>query len=249
MVLAFVFCFSFCEMFSQAKEHTLNYNGWLMYFGSHKFSDKLGLHAEGQWRRNEVILSPQQLLLRTGINYHFSKNAFATAGYCFVETYPYGEFASKATFPEHRLWEQLQLRSLLGSVELITRLRQEQRFVNNPVYKDSIYKPGDPVYSNRTRLMTRFSFPFRGNAIVDKSFYLSLYNEIFINYGKNVGANTIDQNRAYLALGYKIPKVGRLEIGYLNQLVFKAEGIKVENNHTLQVGLSSAIDFYRKKKE
>jgi len=63
-----------------------NNNGWFMYFGDHKFSDHWGIHLEAQFRRNEIIAKPQQLLLRTGINYHFAPNAFATVGYCYVNT-------------------------------------------------------------------------------------------------------------------------------------------------------------------
>jgi hypothetical protein len=222
-------------------------NAWLMYFGDHKFSKRLGVHAEAQWRRADVVSSHQQLLLRTGLNYHFSPQVFATLGYAFVETYPYGELPVRATFPEHRLWEQVQLRSQFGRVEFINRLRLEQRFVQLPVRNpelpgvSQIWVPGDAVYTNRARPMIRASVPFKGKTIEDGSLYVSIYEEPFISFGRNVGLNIFDQNRAYLALGYKVPKVGRLEIGYLNQKVFKADGIGVENNHTLQVGLASTI--------
>ncbi len=52
-----------------------------------------------------------------------------------------------------------------------------------------------------------------------------------------------DQNRAYMTLGYKVAKVGRVELSYLNQQVLKADGVKGENNHTLQVGLTSTVPF------
>lgn len=229
------------------RNYTENLNGWYMYFGGHKLSDKIGLHLEAQFRRNEIILNPQQLLLRTGINFHFNPSAFATAGYGFINTFPYGEQAVKCIFPEHRIWQQLQLKNLFGKFEIIHRYRMEERYVNAPVFEDSTYKPGPAVYTNRFRLFTRVSIPFKGNEISDHSFYLTAYDEFFINFGNNVKLNVFDQNRAYIALGYKIPKAGRLEIGYLNQFIFKADGISVENNHTLQLSLTSAIDFRRKK--
>ncbi|MFI5203046.1 MAG: DUF2490 domain-containing protein [Flavobacteriales bacterium] len=230
--------------FAQQRQYTTNLNGWYMYVGDHKFSNHWGVHLEAQFRRNEVITNPQQLLLRTGLNFHFNPQVFVTLGYCFVETYPYGEFPVKSTFPEHRLWQQLQFKNTHGSLEWISRFRMEERFSNLPVLTtDTTYQPGDAVYTNRFRLLNRFSVPFNGKIIEDKSFYISVYDEIFIGFGKNVGLNLIDQNRAYMAIGYKIPGVGRLEIGYLNQLVVKSDGIKIENNHTLQLGLSSVISF------
>jgi len=229
------------------RKYTINYNGWYMYFGDHKVSDKWGVHLEAQLRRNEIITAGQQLLLRTGINYHFNSQVFATVGYGFIETYPYGDFPVKATYHEHRIWEQIQIKSQLGISEFTSRFRLEQRFSQLPVNRGDQFKQGPSVYTNRFRLLTRFSFPFKGKTIEDHSFYATVYDELFINFGKNVGYNIFDQNRAYAALGYQLPKLGRLEVGYLNQLVFKGDGIQVENNHTLQASLISALPFYSGK--
>lgn len=235
--------------FAQIRQHTTNDNGWFMYTGNHKLSDKWSLHIEAQLRRNDIITKGQQLLLRGGINYYLNPQATATAGYCFVETYPYGEFAVKSTFPEHRIWEQLQIKTQLNRFEFINRLRLEQRFVHSPgMQADSTYTPGDAVYSNRFRVLERVSVPFKGKTIEDKSFYVSAYDELFVNFGKNVAMNLFDQNRAYIALGYKIPKVGRLELGYMNQILVKSDDIRIEDNHTLQVALNATIPFIKTKK-
>ena len=226
-----------------SRQSTDNLNGWFMYFGDHKFADKWGLHAEVQLRRNNVITDNQQLLLRTGINYHLNSNVFFTAGYCFVETHPYGEFPTGTIHPEHRIWEQAQLKTHLSSVEWVTRFRLEQRWIQSPTLSAGVFERGDAVYKNRFRVLNRFSIPFKGKRIEDKSLYVSAYNELFINFGENTGPNLFDQNRTYLALGYKVPKLGRLEFGYLNQIVVKADGLKVEYNHTLQLGLFSNLRF------
>lgn len=232
-----------------ARQYAVGQNAWYMYFGDHKVSDHWGVHLEAQWRRSGWGEGPQQLLLRTGLNYHFSPQVFATIGYCFVETYPYGEFPVKATFPENRLWEQLQIKTQTGRFEWVNRLRLEQRFSQLPVLDNttSAYEPGDAVYTNRMRILNRVSVPFSGKSIEDKSMYATMYDEVMVNFGKNVGANTFDQNRLYFALGYRIPKVGRLEAGYMYHTIFKADGVRVEQNHTLQVGLFSNIDFYKKQ--
>lgn len=225
-----------------------NNTGWFMYFGDHKFAEHWGIHLEAQFRRNEIVAKPLQLLLRTGVNYHFAPNAFATAGYCYVHTSPYGVFPAKSGFPENRFWEQLQVKSQAGRIEMITRLRLEQRFSKIPVEQSTgEYAPGDDVYTNRARVLVRLSVPFKGKTIEDKSLYFSCYDEAFVNFGENVQANIFDQNRAYAALGYKFPKWGKLEIGYMNQMIVKSDGVKVENNHTLQVGFSSTLDFRKNK--
>ena len=229
------------------RQYTSNYNGWFVYNGNHKLSDKWGLHLEAQWRRYKIVLHNQQLLLRAGINYYVNPKVMLTAGYCFAETYPYGAFASKAAFPENRVWEQLLLKDNIGMVEVINRLRFEQRFINSPVLQSGEYEPGEAVYTNRVRIYEGFSIPFKGKTIEDHSLYVAAFDEVYINFGKNVAFNIMDQNRAYLGIGYKIPKAGRLQIGYLNQLIFRGDGIKVEQNHTLHLSLSSNIEFRRKK--
>lgn len=218
-----------------------------MYFGSCKINKSWSLHTEVQFRRHQWITEGQQLLLRTGINYHLNDQAMVTTGYCFVQTYPYGEFPVKVAFPEHRLWEQLQYKSWIGRCEAVNRLRLEQRWMNVPALTDSIYKPGPAVYQNRVRILNRFSVPLNDKTISDKTFYVSAYDELFVSFGKQVANNIFDQNRAYLALGYKVPKLGRLEFGYMYQIILKPDGVRVENNHTVQVAIFNNIAFTGKK--
>jgi hypothetical protein len=122
---------------------------------------------------------------------------------------------------------------MIGRFEFISRFRQEQRWMQAPVLKDTVYKSGPAVYQNRLRLLNRFSFPLNNKTIYENTFYLTAYDEMMISFGRNVGLNIFDQNRAYLALGYKMQKVYRVELGYMNQLLVKSDGVRIENNHTL----------------
>lgn len=246
IILIYVFLgFPFCISAQNQRSTADQQHAWLMYFGNHAINPKLGLHLEGQIRRADGIQSPQQLLLRTGINYQLLPQSFASLGYCWVKTYPYGSFPSKSIFPENRIWEQFQNKNQLGKVEWISRFRLEQRWVQGPVQGvDGSWAPGNAVFSNRFRSLQRFSIPLKGTKIEDHSWYISCYDELLVQFGRNIGLNIFDQNRAYLAIGTKIPKVGRLEFGYLNQLIIKSNGIQVENNHTLQLGISSTLPFH-----
>lgn len=227
-----------------------------MLFGQIKISKHWNVGFETQCRRNDWGRLPQQLLLRTGINYELNKNVTLTSGYCFVKTYPYGKFPVQMAFPENRIWEQVQFKHQIGRLEQINRIRLEQRFSNLPILNsDSLYKIGKSIYTNRLRILNRFSVPFKGKEIVDNSLYLTLYDELFFGFGKQIGTNFIDQNRAYIAIGYKIPKLGRLEIGYMQHTVFKNANINtkgqitqiIENNHTLQLALNVVLDYTKKE--
>jgi Protein of unknown function (DUF2490) len=248
IIAVMVFTAFSMSLFAQSpRQYTNNANTWFMYFGTHKIADKWSLHLEGQVRRSDGLSIPQQFLVRPGINYHLSPQVMLTVGYAFIETNPYGAFGSKIDFPENRIWEQLQLKHQVGAFEWVSRFRLEQRYVQSQVAKGAEFVLGDYIYSNRFRLLNRFSIPFKGKTIVDKSFYFSIYDEFMINFGENINLNLFDQNRIYAAIGYKFPTIGRLEVGYLNQLIIKSDGKKIENNNTLNVSLSCNLDFMKKK--
>jgi hypothetical protein len=61
-----------------------------------------------------------------------------------------------------------------------------------------------------------------------------------------VRLNVFDQNRAYAGVGYQAGRHTRLEAGYLNQLVLRANGLEMENNHTLQLALYSTAPFRKR---
>jgi hypothetical protein len=223
--------------------HDTNFNGWYMYFGDHPLGDsRWGLHLEGQWRRHDVITRWQQLLLRPGVNYQVHPNVLLTAGYAFVNTHRYGDFPAAEKFPEHRMFQQAAVSHRIGKAGLQHRYRLEQRFLGEV----PAGAPGNVErwrHENRFRYMLRGAIPFRGQTIEEGDWYLALYNEFFINFGRNVAANMFDQNRAYGAAGWRLGKFSRLEMGYLNQIVQQRNGRIFEINHTLQVALFSALPF------
>jgi hypothetical protein len=217
-----------------------NQNAWLMYFGSHRLSEKVGLHTEAQIRRARVFSDPQQLLFRTGINYFPAENAMLTLGYAFVDTHPYGDFPAAAVFPEHRLYQQLQLSGAAGIFRFTHRYRLEQRWVHFP-------NTDGPTYLHRARYMFRAVLPLQGPTVDDKEFYLAAYDEIFVGFGRQMGQNFFDQNRLFGAIGYRFSPKAQIEVGYLNQIVQQRNGRVFEHNHTLQAALYYNLDFRRKE--
>jgi hypothetical protein len=81
-----------------------------------------------------------------------------------------------------------------------------------------------------------------------------MMDEYFASFGTNVTTNIFDQNRAFVGLGYVLPKVGRLEVGYMNQTINKGIAYddvdsrilsKREVNHTLSVALYTTIKTWK----
>lgn len=208
-----------------------NANAWFMYFGDHPFGNsRFGAHLEGQWRRAELGLTWQQLLLRTALNFQWNRKVMLSGGYAFIDTHRYGDFPARAKFAEHRTYQQAQFNQRWLGLDWQNRLRLEQRHILGPAAR----------YENRFRYMLRTNIPLPWD---QKRYYLGLYDEVFVNFGRNVAANTFDQNRAYIALGREIGRDTKLEIGFLEQTIQQRDGRVFEHNHTLQVAITSKIPF------
>jgi hypothetical protein len=76
----------------------------------------------------------------------------------------------------------------------------------------------------------------------DKTWYVQAYNELMINMGENVpNLNIFDQNRLLIGLGYRINSNLSVEMGYMQQSIFRfnnAAKNNVEINNILQVNLA-----------
>ena len=174
---------------------------WLMYFGTHKISEKFSLHYETQLRNYEIISNFNQLLPRVGLNYHIDESSIVTAGYAFIPTQnEFDKGWGKEMVTENRIWEQFILRNSINRVKIRHRYRLEQRWV----------KAEDiTTYKNRARYMLSVKLPISKN---EKSpLFISLYDEIFLN----ISDNPFDQNRLFAALGYQVNKQMNIQFGYL----------------------------------
>ena len=170
---------------------------WYMYFGTNKISDKLSVHTEGQFRYYDVPDNFNQMLLRTGLNYHIDKNAMATGGYAFIKTdgtfdEPEGAFDSR----EHRIFQQFILRNEVWKFLFEHRYRLEQRFLDFGTSTDT---------QHRARYRIQLTIP------ITQRFFLNFYDELFINLQDNL----FGQNRLYGAVGVHLNKISSLQFGYL----------------------------------
>ncbi|MEP6845427.1 MAG: DUF2490 domain-containing protein [Panacibacter sp.] len=212
MLLIFLWVLPLCA-FAQNRINEYNKIGWYSIFIMPKISDKISAQIEYQWRRSGIIKNWQQSLSGAGIMYKINDKLTIQTGYALLRTYPTGSTTLAAvpkTFPEHRIYEQLTVKSPIGKAILSHRLRLEQRWIGKFDIINS-NKPDSWVYLNRIRYMPRLDIP------LSNKFYAEALDELAIGFGKNVGENVFDQNRFALMAGYKLNKYVRIEAGYLNQ--------------------------------
>lgn len=238
-----LFC-STAFSFVAQKDIATQSNAWVMYFGNHYLSDKWGIHTEYQWRRNQFFEHWQQSLMRIGVDYYATNKAQYTLGYGWIKSFSNGKQPIAHYNNEHRIWEQFVLKNDLGKFQFQHRYRLEQRFIENWVpTTEGAYQTDGFLFRQRIRYRFLLNAPLSRKEMADNTLFLSLYDEVFLGFGKGIGKNVMDQNRIYAALGWRFTKNVNLQLGYLNQYIIKSDGIKAERNHTLQVGFTYNLDF------
>ncbi len=89
------------------------------------------------------------------------------------------------------------------------RLRFEQRWLNGQDFR------------TRFRYALFANLPLNRLDLSPGAFYLTLYNELFINgqrdTGGGRGVDLYDRNRFYAALGYQFNETGKIQAGYMQQ--------------------------------
>jgi hypothetical protein len=171
---------------------------WAMLFTKNKISEKMSIHAEAQYRNYEFGSNFNQLLLRTALNYDISDKAMASFGYGYITTDgTFEEPEGEENTIENRIYQQLVLRNNIGKLKFSHRYRLEQRFINRPITGNDT--------EHRARYFLRLTYP------LSKRFYLTAYDEVFIN----LQAPTFGQNRLYGALGVNLNANMRFETGFL----------------------------------
>jgi len=177
-----------------------NFGNWLIYIGNKKLDSKWNIHNEVQYRSYNIIDDVEQLLIRTGVGYNLSENNNnILLGYGYILSQNYiDDTEDKISINEHRIFQQFTTKQTVGRIGLSHRYRFEQRFIEDD-------------FKMRFRYFLGFNVPLTKKE--SNSYYLSAYNEIFLNTQSSV----FDRNRVYGGLGYKVNKSLRIEAGYLNQ--------------------------------
>lgn len=195
---------SFCLSVQAQDSDTGN---WFIYIGSKKINDKWNWHHEVQYRNYNFIGDLEQLLLRTGIGVNLTpgnNNLLLGYGYILSENYIPGT-DDKLSIGENRLFQQFITKQKFGRVAIQHRYRIEERWVENSDFKW------------RFRYFLALNIALSAKELVPDTWYLSLYNEVFLNGQSSV----FDRNRIYGALGYLVSPELKVELGFMSQVYEK----------------------------
>lgn len=214
---------------------------WLTVNAEPRFSERWGTRAELILRRAEEGRTWQQVQFRVAPVWNPRRDLQVSVGYLFSRTFPYGRFPVRRVFNEHRLYQQLVLRSALGRFAVAHRYRVEQRW-SRPA---SATEPGryTSVFTNRARYQARAMLPLAGQVAATPGPYTAVSTEVFVSFGAQVGRNVFDQFRAYGGCGWQLTKAAGIELGYLQQINQQSNGTNFERNHTAQLTFNINPNF------
>lgn len=206
----FLFCLLLSISLTAQETGEDNWGIWYMYFGTNKVAENWSIHSEAQFRYYETSGNFNQLLLRTGANYHINPNAIATLGYGYIDTDPSfmdepirdGSFAGSQIL-EHRIFEQFILKNKVWEFLFEHRYRFEQRFI----YNKDLSTSSDEIRETQHRARYRLQMTLP----LTDTFFLNFYDEVFLNLQDSV----FGQNRLYAAIGIHLTSNSSIQFGYL----------------------------------
>jgi len=208
-------------VFGQTQHQT---SGWFMFLNNTKFNEKWGMHLDVQFRSADQLGYLRNVLIRPGLTYYINNRNNVTVGYLLNTTKTEVPGASDIDLVENRIWEQYILTHKISSLFTTHRFRLEQRFIEQ--------NNGSEVFAQRFRYFFRLIQPLTPRSeTFNKGAFLALQNELFFNvqHKDKLSGNFFDQNRAYLALGYRFSKKIDIEAGYLNQATNGASNYTINN--------------------
>ncbi|TKC04288.1 DUF2490 domain-containing protein [Pedobacter frigoris] len=219
-----------CLLSTKVLAQTTHQNtGWLFLMNSTKINEKWGAHFDLQLRSSDNWEDVRNLLIRPGVTYFIDKQNDVTLGYLFTQTYSQAAGVKNA-LTENRIWQQYIHKHKISSVNISHRFRLEQRFIERA--------NNDDLFAQRARYFVRALIPLQKKEdAFDKGPFAALQNELFFNIQGKSGLNghVFDQNRAYLAAGYRFSKKMDVEAGYMNQAVKGA--VSNTNNNIIQLAV------------
>lgn len=215
---------------AQLPEKVINHQAqtWTSINSTSRVSERWAIIADIHIRRNNGIKDPSFYLIRGAGQFAVLPNFTVAAGYAHMWIAPsrsdWQEFVN-----ENRIYQQAIFTTKLGSVNLLQRIRNEQRW--QQIIMDD--KPtGKWRFTNRVRYLISATIPISTNKWVPR---LVVAEEILFHFGKPIVYNTFDQNRLFFGIRQQVVDNLSFDFGYMNVFQQKFSGFEYDMNHTVRL--------------
>ncbi len=209
---------------------------WFLLLNHYKINDNWSLGNEFHMRYSDYLNEEEQLLIRPFINYHANPNVVLTAGYTFINTWPYGEYPLPANKPENNVWEQVTLIQDIGLTNIQHRYRWEHRWQGDLIQNTT----GGPFEVDGFSYSNRFRYRITIRRPINEKWFINIFDELWFSMDRRLQNLDYDRNWIYLALGYQVTDKLSVQAAYLHQYI-KNNPARYERHPGLQITVDARL--------
>jgi long-subunit fatty acid transport protein len=205
-----------------------------------RISNKWSVVADLHIRRTNYLKNNNFYYTRAGAAYHINKNLSVSlsGGHMWLAN----KTATTELFVnENRLVQQIQLVQPLGKLQLLQRLRIEERWIQNVINSE---------LSDTYRYSTRFRYQLAASIPLSKNKYfpsLAFSDELMMQAGKHIIYNNFDQNRFFAGIKQQIMPSLAADFGYMHVWQQRLSGYQYNRNHTIRLFFYWQPDLRKKQ--
>ena len=220
---------------------------WYAYFNHIRFSNNYRLLTDVQERHFIAPVGAQgNLIFRSIVYKNLGNNWEVGAGLGLFFSGPSRiPAANTLIIPEIRPTIDFIHREKAGALNINQRYRFEARYFHH--VENNLLVDGFGFGNFRLRYQLSFDYPIIKDAKKKTIITARIYDEIFLNAGNKIVANTFDQNRIYAGLACNLNTSFTLELGYLNWFQETSDGKSYFNRNIYRIGVNQLIDLSKKK--
>ena len=228
IIAVFISCSICTNAQTNGKQIIRQNQTWISSNNTVRLTKKWGFIADFHLRSNDFFRSPNFYFIRFAANYWITNSLTVASGYAHMWVAPTA--AGWKTFAnENRIYQQVQNISKISKVNILQRVRNEQRWQQIMIND----KPsGRNKFTDRVRFLLSLSMPVFNN---NKYPSLVLADELCIQFGKEIVYNTFDQNRLFIGLKQNIAKDAWFDIGYMEVKQQLSTGYQYNLNRTFRL--------------
>ncbi len=243
IILIFLFGVSTIAL-AQSRNVKKSSQQWIQYYNQSKIGNKWTWSTDGGYRWNTFFSNRSQYIVRTGFGYQLNSSMKVSAGFAHLGFYT----SEKLSKIEYRPYQEFAITNKYKNLGILYRLRIEERYFKNVL--DGDIQPGHTFnFRFRYQCMLNFKMLKLSSANPDKALFINLGDEIFINAGKKVVYNVLDQNR--FLVGPSISFSKNLSIGVTYNSQFAALNAPNSYSHAdvLWLIIRQNLDLTKHKKQ
>lgn len=174
---------------------------WLMNSGNTNLGAGVSFFTDIQFRKGHIVNNLEQTLLYGGLTFRAKDLLFTLGGARVANYIKVWDVIDPKSLYENQAWEQLAYEFIIKPFYLENRTRVEERFFS------------DKTYATRFRYLVRLTLPLNHRKMITGTYFVTCYDELFLNFKNKL----FDENRFYVAGGYKFNPRLSVQSGYLFQ--------------------------------